>query len=308
LKARLTATPKESKERKLEIVDPHMHFWTKETHSWVEKSNWQHPYVVDDYLKDVKSSGFNVVKCVNIQAIGNDPVEETKWLQGLADKHGFPHGIIGYADLGASESEAAAQLEAQMKFKNFRGIRFMCDYHKTHEKLRQTSRSDWLTDESWVKNFGLLEKYNLIFDLQVHVWQLPIAAKLAAKYPKVQIILNHTGFPYWLPHISPDDEFNNWKSGMALLAKQPNVAAKISGFSMFDKKFTADSIQRYVSTTIELFGIPRTMFATNFPVDKEGASMQKVWEVFFEIVDRLKLSASDKKALFHDNAVRLYKL
>jgi len=290
-------------------VDPHMHFWTKDTHAWVAKqTNWQHPYVIEDYLQDIKSSGFNVVKCVNIQAIGNDPVEETKWLQGLADKHGFPHAIIGYADLGASESVASRQLEAQMKCKNFRGIRFMLDYHSKYEKLRQTSRGDWLHDENWLKNFGLLEKYDLIFDLQVHVPQLVDAAKLAAKYPKVQIILNHTAFPFWLPEIPQDDQFEAWKAGMTLLAKQPNVVAKISGFSMFDKKFTADSMHRYVATTIELFGISRTMFATNFPVDKEGASMQKVWEVFVEIVDRLKLSSCDKKALFHDNALRFYKL
>jgi len=299
-------TDKKRKEGKLQVVDPHMHFWTAETHAWIPKSNWQHPYLIEHYEKDIKSAGVDVVKCVNIQANGNDPVEETKWLQGLADKHGFPQGIIGFADLGASESEAEAQLQGQLKFKNFRGIRFMLDWHKTNEKLRQTTRSDWLTDEKWLKNFGLLEKYNLIFDLQLHVWQLADAAKLAGKYPKVQIILNHTGLPYG----STEEEFDAWKAGMTLLAKQSNVAAKVSGFSMCDSKFTAASIKRHVLTTIELFGVPRTMFATNFPVDKEHASMEKIWKAFEEIVDGMepKLTEANKAALFQDNALRFYKI
>jgi len=286
-----------------------MHFWTPETHNWITSSNWQHPYVVEDYLKDGKLNGFNLVKCVNIQANANDPVEETKWLQGLADKHGFPHGIIGYANLGGSESDVASQLEAQMKCANFRGIRFMLDYDKKHEKLCQTTRPDWMADDNWLKNFALLEKHNLIFDMQVRPWQLPDAANLASKHPKLQIILNHTAFPYSVKcGLTQDDQWSLWKDGMTLLSKQSNVAAKISGFALCDGKFTADSIQRYVATTIELFGVGRCMFASNFPVDKEGATMQKVWDDFLTIVERLKLSEADKKALFHDNALKFYKI
>jgi len=303
-----SSSDKKLKTEKIDVVDPHMHFWTKETHPWVA-SYFQHPYVIEDYLKDAKLNGFNLVKCVNVQANGNDPVEETKWLQGLAEKHGFPHGIIGFADLGASESDVVAQLEAQMKYPNFRGIRFMLDYDKTHKQLCQTSRPDWLSDENWLKNFGLLEKYKLIFDLQVRPWQLPDAANLAAKYPKVQLILNHAGFPYSVRcNITQDDSWSLWKDGMSLLAKQPNVAVKISEFAMCDAKYTADNIQRYVATTVDLFGVDRCMFATNFPVDKEGVSMQTIYDDFLTIVERLKLSEADKKALFHDNALKFYKI
>ena len=43
----------------------------------------------------------NVTKAVHVQAaIGSrDPVKETEWLQEAADRTGFPHGIVAYADL-----------------------------------------------------------------------------------------------------------------------------------------------------------------------------------------------------------------
>jgi len=139
---------------------------------------------------------------------------------------------------------------------------------------------------------------------------LPDAAKLAAKYPKVQMILDHTALPYCLQFgVSQDDQWTLWKDGMTLLAKHPNVAAKISGFgALCDAKFTCDSIYRYVATTIELFGVARCMFASNFPPDKWGGTMQTIYDNFLTIVERLKLSERDKKALFHDNALKFYKI
>ena len=62
----------------------------------------------------------------------------------------------------------------------------------------------------------------------------------------------------------------------------------------------------YILHCIECFGIDRCMFASNFPVDKVSCSYTSLFNAFKIIVK--DFSAEDKKKLFHDNAVRIYRL
>jgi predicted TIM-barrel fold metal-dependent hydrolase len=73
---------------------------------------------------------------------------------------------------------------------------------------------------------------------------------------------------------------NGWRRGMRALASHPHVSVKISGFGMFDPAWTVDSIRPFVRTTIDLFGVERCMFASNFPVDKVFRSYAEVYEAF----------------------------
>ena len=51
-------------------------------------------YWIEDYIAEIRFS--NVPKAIHVQAaLGiKDPVDETRWLQGFADKSGYPHGIV----------------------------------------------------------------------------------------------------------------------------------------------------------------------------------------------------------------------
>ena len=112
----------------------------------------------------------------------------------------------------------------------------------------------------------------------------------------------HTGMPR-----KRDPEYvDAWRGGMRTLAAAPNVAAKISGLNMFHHDWTAGLIRPFVLDTIEIFGIESCMFASNFPVDKLHADYHAIWQEFDEIT--ADLSAPERRALFHDNAARLYRL
>ena len=64
-----------------------------------------------------------VTKSVHVTAMWGPgkALEETRWLQSVADKHGFPHGIVSNVDLADPGVEAA--LKAQKQFPNLRGVR-----------------------------------------------------------------------------------------------------------------------------------------------------------------------------------------
>jgi predicted TIM-barrel fold metal-dependent hydrolase len=62
----------------------------------------------------------------------------------------------------------------------------------------------------------------------------------------------------------------------------------------------------YIETCIELFGVDRCMFESNFPVDKRGVSYAVVWNAFKRLASGA--SAAEKAALFRETACRFYRL
>ncbi|HVT36518.1 MAG TPA: amidohydrolase family protein, partial [Nevskiaceae bacterium] len=96
------------------------------------------------------------------------------------------------------------------------------------------------------------------------------------------------------------------KRGMALLAKQPNVAVKISGLAMIDRTWTTDSIRPFVLDTIDLFGPQRAMFASNFPVDKLYGNFGQHFEAYSSIV--ADFSDAERRALFAGTAETIYRI
>ena len=68
----------------------------------------------------------------------------------------------------------------------------------------------------------------------------------------------------------------------------------------------AEAVAPYYLTCIEQFGPNRCMFESNFPVDKLSYSYGVVWNSFKRMSQ--SFSAAERAALFHDTAVRGYRL
>ncbi len=179
-------------------------------------------YLIDEYLADIAGSG--VVKSVYVQANwaparGED---EVAWVQSVADRSGWPHGIVGYADLMADDVRPA--LDRLMRYPRLRGVRMQLHWHD-NEMYRFASRPDLADDETFRRNFAALAERELSFDLQVFAGQMEGAARLAADFPTTTFILQHAGM---LEDLS-DKGRAAWLDGMRKLAAEPNVVSKLSG-------------------------------------------------------------------------------
>ena len=128
------------------------------------------------------------------------------------------------------------------------------------------------------------------------------AYDVARNFPDTQIILNHTGMPV----DRTAEELEGWRKAMTRLAEAPNVACKISGLGMGDRKWTVDSIRPFVLHAIDAFGTERCMFASNFPVDKLFSSYDDIFNAFKTITK--DFSAEERRAMFHDNAATFYRI
>jgi predicted TIM-barrel fold metal-dependent hydrolase len=296
----------------MQVVDPHIHLWDLKTHHYPWLANPQtsfvgdarelkHDYLLGDLLRDAQ--GVEVLKLVHVDANHDpaDPVEETRWLQGIAEGvgRGMPNGIVAGADLSADNAEAV--LEAHAAFANTRGIRQILNVHAN--PLYDYVGRHYMHDTTWRRNFALLKRHAMSFDLQLYPSQMSDAAALAREHHVTQFIVNHAGM---FVDRSSVQGYRAWRDGMRALAACENVAVKISGLAMFDHAWTVESFRPYVLETIDTFGCERAMFASNFPVDRLFGSYGALWNAYASIVDGA--SDSEKDALFRRNAERIYRI
>ena len=298
----------------MQIVDAHHHLWDlgKLHYPWLAEPI-DHPmgdyaairrnYLIGDFRADAAGQG--LVKSVHVQAEVDhaDPVAETAWLQAVADdpaSGGLPSGIVAYADLASPEVDGV--LERHCSHANMRGIRDMLNFEPDTPRFCFAARGDLMQDPGWRAGYARLRAHGLSFDLQLWWQQMADAARLAADFDDIQMILNHTG----MPRLFDPDYLAGWRRGMRELAAAPNVAVKISGLCMFDRGWSTDSIRPFVEHTIECFGVDRCMFASNFPVESLMSSYDSLWDAFSEITR--DYSETERAKLFHDNAVRIDRL
>lgn len=294
-------------------VDCHHHLWDLGRHSyeWLQAdpifdtflgdySPICRDYLIDDYLIDAVAAG--VQKSVHIQCEydPDDPAGETRWLQGIADLRGFPQGIVGYANL--ARPDVGALLEAHAAFPNARGIRQNLNFDPSDPRRCFADRGDYLTDGNWWSGFALLERFGMSFDLQVLPHQMGDASAGLSSHPGVTVILDHAG----LPLDRDRDSMDVWRAGMRGLAGLPNTAVKLSGFAMMDPSWTDASVRAIVLEVVDIFGVDRAMFASNFPVDGLHADYGQLYGTYLRVSDGFE--HHERQALFGGNAENFYRI
>jgi len=314
----------------LPIIDPHHHLWDRDN-----------AYLLNDLLDDTghgAASRHNVRATVYIQcrsmyrADGPEalkPVGETEFVNGVAAMSASGHygemracaGIVSHADLRLG-TKVREVLEAHIAASSrFRGIRYSTPHDEVVKLTPQHPPRHIMADREWRAGFAELGKLGLTFDALLFHTQFDELADLAGAFPGTTIVLNHVGCPIGTgPYADKRQEvFADWKRGIAALAKHPNVVVKLGGLGMhvfgfdLDKRPEPASSEElaklwkpYIDVCIDVFGPQRAMFESNFPVDKTSGSYKTYWNAFKRLADGC--SATEKAALFHDTAARVYRL
>ncbi|SMX49868.1 amidohydrolase family protein [Maliponia aquimaris] len=293
----------------MRVVDAHFHVWRQADLPWLSGPMQprifgpyepiRRDYPVEEYLDD--RAGTGVEKAVYVQA--NWPTDraeaEVDWLETLASRTGWPHGIVAYADMTVPDVRPA--LDRLMRFPRLRGIRQQFHWHE-NPLYRFAASPDLCSDATVQRNVARLADYGLAFDLQVFDGQMAGAAALAEACPRVSFVLQHAGM---LEDLS-DEGRAAWRSAMTDLARRPNVFAKLSGFGTFLHRCDPAHIAWLTSETVALFGAGRCLWGSNFPIEKLWTDYATLLEVHRQAAGGL--SDGEQTMIFHDTACRVYRL
>jgi predicted TIM-barrel fold metal-dependent hydrolase len=257
------------------------------------------------------------------------PVGEVEFVQGLAAAAATglygpcraAAAIVGHADLKLGDRVEPVLEALQAASPNrFRGIRHTVTWDP-HPEIENREKEGVLETADYRAGARVLARRGLSLDIGACFPQLPELAAFAKALPDLTIILNHLGGLTRIgPYANRDEEvLPIWQRGIATVAECPNVHLKLGGIGMPRLGFDwhtrarpigsgelATSIAPIMAYCIEQFGPNRCMFESNFPVDKVSFSHHVLFNGFKRFSK--SYSAPERAALFHDTAVRAYRI
>ncbi|PZW46655.1 putative TIM-barrel fold metal-dependent hydrolase [Humitalea rosea] len=295
------------------IIDAHHHFWdlAHNPHPWLRDLPMI-PFRYGDYSAlrgrnflpadyDALVGPHNIVATVTMEGEWDpaDPLGESHWMQALAEATSRPAAHVAQA--WVDRDDGGSVLAALERIPLVRGIR-----HKPRSAaaphLVQRGAPGSMGDPRWRAGYARLAEHGLHFELQTPWWHLDEAVDLIAANPATPLVLNHAGLP---ADRSPAG-LAGWRAAMRRLAEAPQASVKISGIGLPGRPWTVEDQRPVIEDCIEIFGWQRCLFASNFPVDGLCGSFETIFSGFRQVAAGLPLE--QQRAMFHDNAVRIYRL
>jgi L-fuconolactonase len=281
------------------IIDAHHHLWDPGTrrHAWLDPlPALRRPFTVGEFAGIAAAHG--VAASILVQVLPS--AAETAEFLALAGTGTLVAGVVGWADLTAPDvADQVARLRALPGGDRLAGIRHL---------VQDEPDPDWLDRPDVRRGLRALGEAGLVYDLLVRPAQLPAAIRTARDLPGVRFVLDHGGKPD-IAH----GRLEPWGGLVAELARQPNVACKLSGLvTEAGPRWSAarHSIARfgpYAGRLIEAFGPDRLMFGSDWPVCTLAASYGEVLDLAVALLAG-RLDSAGTDAVLGGNAVRIYGL
>jgi L-fuconolactonase len=289
-------------------IDSHFHIWRQKDQPWLvgpmvprifgPYKPIRRDYPIEEFLADQKGSGAEKAVYVQTNWAKEDFEKEVAFLTDTAKASGWPHAIVGYADM--TVDDVRPQLDRLKKYPLLRGVRMQLHWHET-PAFRFAKSADQVIDPMVKKNVARLRDYGLSFDLQLFPAQMKDGLELVGENPETAFILTHTGM---LTDLA-EPVVEEWKAGLRTLAKAPNLYAKLSGLGTFVHRNDPEVIGVVVNNAVEILGSDRLMFGSNFPIEK-------LWTSHAELIaaHRAAIAKHGAKAeadIFWNTAERIYR-
>jgi len=276
------------------IVDAHVHLMDRRrfNYGWTAGlAPLQGDFALDDLMRQARP--YRIEGAVFVEVDADKPMEEAHWVDDLARADKRVRGSVVSLDLerGAAVEPDLARLAA---LKTTRGVRRL---------LQGEADPDFALRPDFLAGLKLLPKYALSFDVCVRGPQMPMVLEMARRCGDVSFVLDHIG--------KPDIKVGTaapWKGAIAELARLPNVAVKLSGLTTEAdlRSWTPAQLKPFIDWVCENFGVERILYGGDWPVCRlAGDYLQWLVTLEHAVGD---FSEGERRNLFADNAIRIYRL
>lgn len=276
------------------VIDAHQHFWQLSLpfdYEWLRAP--RHAAICRDYLPEdlaPRMAEAGVQRTVFVQTQHN--LDENRWALGLAERHPWIAGVVGWVDLASPECED--QLLEFQRHGKFVGVR-----HITQDE----PDADFIVRPEVVRGLKVLERRRVPFDLLFYVRHLPHAVTLARMLPDLRMVIDHLAKPRIKDRVT-----EGWERDLRAAAEFPNMYCKLSGMvTEADwNGWRPDDLRPYVEIALESFGPRRCMFGSDWPVCELAGSYGRVRAALDACLGGL--SDDERRWIYGGTAAEFYQL
>ncbi len=278
------------------MIDAHHHLWrlSRADYGWIgDRTNRavapiERDFLVAEFRTLAAANG--ITGSVVVQAAPT--VAESRWL--LDQAHASDRlilGVVGWIDMAAND--APDTLHDLARDPMLCGIRPM---------LQDIVDVEWILQPGLAPAILAIEEHNLALDLLVKAPHLKAVHALLAGRPDLRAIVDHGAKPDiagggWQP----------WADDMRRIARDTSAHCKLSGLVTEARPgWQPGDLRRYVHHLLDCFGAGRIVWGSDWPVMLLNADYPGWLTTAQQFVEAL--TAAEQAMIFHDNAVRFYRL
>ncbi len=301
----------------MRLWDPHFHIWdvSDQTCSGHDPSQLFAPrgdpvYSLADFENDLAIDGFELTGGVCVEAMSvchvrregaefsSACLEEAHWVSDQLSRSPRAYRMVASAPL--ENRDIGQVLGALARSPVVCGIRQILNHEPSWPRNKRLG--NLLDNRNWIEGFHALEDFGFSFDLQLNPGQFQRAGRLVAAHPRTPVIIEHLG----CPTLRDLRDGHVYWEGMKAFADLEHVSIKLSMPSYTDPNWHQNAlVKEAILQAVELFGVERCCFASNFPVESEsGWTPESLYHEFRELVCRA--SDVEQQKLFADSACRIY--
>jgi L-fuconolactonase len=275
-------------------IDAHHHVWDLAVRDqpWITgdaMAPLRRSFGIDDLGSDAAAAG--VTATVVVQTVAD--VTETEELLDLALATPLVGGVVGYVDLAAPDvGEQLDRLRERPSGIWLAGIRSL---------VQDEPDPGWLVRPAVLAGLREIARRDLVYDLLIRPHQLDAALAAVTQVPDGRYVVDHLAKP-----LIARGAWEPWASGLAALATNGNVSAKLSGLvteASWSTWSTSD-LRPYVEHAMAVFGPDRLLFGSDWPVCTLAAPYGSVVAAVEELV--AGLSATERTAVMGGTAAAVY--
>lgn len=277
----------------MSVIDAHQHVWdlSRVSYPWLGPGSGllNRSYRIEELEPELRQCG--VDGTVLVQAA--DSVEETRWMQHVADGNSLVRAIVGWAPL--TDPKATAQiLEDYARDPRIVGIRHL---------VQNEADEDWLVRPDVHESLAVLADKGFTLDVvAVTERHLRNATRVAQGHPNLKVVIDHLG----KPPIS-DKGWSPWAEAIAEAAAQPRMHAKISGLNTAaGEGWKPEDLEPYFQHSLQIFGPDRLMYGGDWPVTLLNGRYTRVWIAVTSLIEHL--APSERAWILGGTAEQFYGL